>query len=220
MGVKKYVLIVVLFACFGFSLAQKALYAAEPPANSSFVRFIDAATAAQSVSVSVDDVLRLKSVAFSTASDYLILKAGKHSLELRAGDAVVKTELLVVANKFYSGLVTGLAEKPVFVEDKTPSNKLKALLNVYHLAPKFGNVDVLAGGAKVFSNLAPNTSKSLQVNPVSAEVEIVKAGSAELLTKAKFTLINNAAYSLLIYPKGSGMDARVVQNLTEPVEGK
>src|SRR5216117_1311475 len=57
------------------------LYDPQPPANSAYVRVINA-TPDGPVDVSVDGRVRIQGLASGAASDYLVLRAGKRNLDV------------------------------------------------------------------------------------------------------------------------------------------
>jgi hypothetical protein len=107
---------------------------------------------------------------------------------------------------------------PQILEDKTGSNRLKALITAYHFAPLGGPVDILTadGAAKVFANLAPGQSASLAVNPVAVELIVTRAGDKTPLAKMQLQLSAGGATSLVLTPAaGTGIAAAAHANRVE-----
>ena len=112
---------------------------------------------------------------------------------------------------------------PVLFEDKANSNKLKALLAVYHLNAKAGPLDVLTadGGTKVFSDVAYGASRSLQVNPISIEMIATKVDDKVPQARTSLAMTQGGTYSvLLLSGKGGKLTAHAVQNKIERYTGK
>ena len=193
------------------SLAQTqgVLYDPQPPADSAYLRVIVVA-AAKPFEVQLDGKTRVQSLAAATPSDYMVVKAGKHQLALRGGtpDSTTEVPLDIVAGRTLTVALDALRpdSKPVLFQDRTNANKLKALLTVYHLASALGPVDMLTadGATRVFSGVAPGTSASLPVNPVTVELQAHKAGDVTPLARAGLTMTNGTTYSLWLLPGEGG----------------
>lgn len=216
----------------GLSLAASAqstgvLYDPEPPADSAYVRVILSSREA-AVDVMVDGHARIRKLDAGEASDYMVLAAGKHTIALHPVGkpvAYLSTTIDVVRGRAMTLAFTALKANtaPVIFEDKANTNKLKALLAVYHLDAKAGPLDVLTadGSTKVFSGLAFGTSSSLQVNPIAIELVAVKAGEKTPKTRTSLTLTQGGAYSVLLLPgEGGKLLARTTQNKIERYTGK
>lgn len=203
------------------------LYDPEPPANSAYVRVIHVSREG-AVEVLVDGKTRVRSLAAGDASEYLVLPAGKHTLELKSAGkpgSRVSTALEVDSGSAMTVAFPALRaeEKPLVYEDKANSNKLKAVLAVYHLHPSQGPLDVLSadGAIKVFGNLAPGGSSQLSVNPISIELIAAKAGDKAAKARARFAMEPGGTYSMLLLPgEGGKLKAQAVQNRVERYTGK
>ena len=203
------------------------LYDPEPPVNSAYVRVILASQEGP-VDVLVDGKPRLQGLAGGGASDYLVLPSGKHAVALRkAGkvDAAVSMDLDAISGRAFTVAFTGLQGglKPLVFEDKANSNKLKAVLAVYHLDARSGPLDLLTadGATRVFSGLEPGASRTLSVNPITIELSVAK--SLETLPQAKVSLAmsQGGTYSILLLPAAKGgVSAIALQNKVERYTGK
>jgi alginate O-acetyltransferase complex protein AlgF len=214
-------------AAFGASAQQAGtLYDPEPPADSAYVRFIVLGSGA--VDVLVDGKPRVTKLAAGTPSDYLVLGAGARNITLQAAGkpgALLSTAFEAGKGKAYTLAFASTAKdtKPVVFEDKANTNKLKAVLGVYHLHPKAGPVDVLTadGATKAFADLAPGAPASLQVNPIDVELIVAKPGSKAALGQAKLAMTQGATYSLFLLPADGGKFGTVaLQNKTERYTAK
>jgi hypothetical protein len=196
-----------------------ALYDPQPPADSAYLRLLLTANASPA-QVWVDDRLRLSGLAPLQPSDYLVLAAGKHSVRLQLGAAKAQFVFEAVPGRASTAVVATVDAKstPQILEDKTGTNRLKAMITAYHFAPLGGPVDILTadGAAKVFANLAPCQSASLAVNPVAVELIVTRAGDKTPLAKLQLQLSAGGATSLVLTPAaGTGIAAAAHANRVE-----
>jgi alginate O-acetyltransferase complex protein AlgF len=219
-----------LLVCLGLVVAAQPtglLYDPEPPPDSAYVRVLLAGREA-AVDILVDGRLRIKKLAAGEASDYMVLTAGQHTLALHpAGKsaAVLSTTIDVVRGRAMTVAYTALraATAPVVFEDKANSNKLKALLTVYHLDANAGMLDVLTrdGSTKVFSNVAYGISSARQVNPISIELIAAKVGDQVAQAGVSLAMTQGGNYSILLLPgEGGKLILRAVQSKIERYTGK
>jgi hypothetical protein len=218
-----------LLAVTPLAFAQPAglLYDPEPPSDSAYVRVVHAGLGGN-VEVLVDGRVRVKKLVSGEASDYFVLNTGKHAVALRPeGKSAPSTTATidVVSGRANTVAFTALQSDtaPIVFEDKANSNKLKALLAVYHLDPKVGPLDVFTadGSTKVFTGLVYGGSASIQVNPISIELIAVKSGDKVPQTKASLTMNQGGTYSFFILPGPNGkLVSRAFQNKNERFTGK
>lgn len=207
--------------------ATGLLYDPEPPIDSAYVRIVLASRDA-AVDIVVDGRTRIEKLGSGEASEYMVLPAGKHTIAIRSAGkptTALSTTFDVVRGKAMTLAFTALRpdSAPVIFEDKANSNKLKALLAVYHLDAKAGPLDVLTGegGVKVFSSVAYGSSTSIQVNPISIELIAAKAGDKVPQVRTALAMMQGGTYSMLLLPgEGEKLVARVVQNKIERYTGK
>lgn len=206
------------------------LYDPEPPADSAYVRVVVVGADA-GADVFVDDKLRSQKLGSGEVSDYMILPQGKHTIALHVSGKptastsfqldVPKGKALTVA---FAGMKGGAA--PTVFEDKTNTNKLKAVLSAYNLDGRAGNLDVVTadGNTKVFANLAYGSSNAILVNPISVDLIATKsgAGNAPVVPgAASLAMAQGGAYSVFFVPDAQGkLVARPVQNKTEKFVAK
>lgn len=203
------------------------LYDPEPPVDSAYVRIILASREGV-VDVFVDGRPRIRKLEAGAASEYVVLAAGKHTLALHPpGNSVahLETPLEVVRGRAMTVAFPALRADaaPVIFEDKANSNKLKALLAVYHLDAKAGPLDVLTadGGTKVFSDVAYGVSRSLQVNPISIDMIATKVDDKVPQARTSLAMTQGGTYSVLMLSgKGGKLTVRAVQNKIERYTGK
>ena len=203
------------------------LYDPEPPANSAYVRVIHASREG-SVDVMVDGKPRARNLKGGEASDYLVLSAGKHTFALQAAGqstALVSATLDVDSGHAITVAFTTLRAdtKPLVFEDKANSNKLKAVLAVYHLDSKSGPLDVLSadGKIRVFTKVVSGTSSQLSVNPITIELIATQSGDKTAQARATVAMEPGGTYSFMLLPgEGGKLIARAVQNKVERYTGK
>ncbi len=209
--------------------AQQAglLYDPEPPLDSAYVRII-VASREGSVDVVVDGRPRIQKLASGEASEFIVLSAGPHTIALHpAGKPSAHLSAKLDVNKGRALTVAFTSLKgnttPIVIEDKTNSNKLKALLAVYHLDPKTGPIDVLTadGNTKVLADITMGTSASIQVNPIDVELVAAKTGTKSPLVKASLKMAQGGTYSVFLMAGDNGkMTAKVGLNKIERYTGK
>lgn len=214
------------FCHTAFAQPAGLLYDPEPPADSAYVRAIHAGSDGD-VDVLVDGRVRVKKLGAGDASDYMVLSAGKHIVAVHSvgkSASLFTMSLEVVRGRAMTVAFTSLKADtaPVIFEDKTNSNKLKALLAVYHLDPKTGPLDVFTadGATKVFNGLTYGVPASIQVNPIAIDLIAVKSGDKESLTKTSLVMSQGGTYSVLLLPGVRGkLTSRSFLNKTERFTG-
>ena len=204
---------------------QPGLYDPEPPANSAYLRIVHTG-AGGPVDLLINGKLRASGIARGIPSDYLVLPAGSHQLELKQGG---KSRLILPVDAPGSYALTlafgtlAANSKPQIFEDKTIANKLKATLTVYHLHPSSDALDIMTGDGKltVFPALAQGATAVRAVNPIAIELMAAKSGTGLALAKAQLSLVQGASYSIILL-EGSGgkLIAQTTQNKIERYTGK
>jgi alginate O-acetyltransferase complex protein AlgF len=216
---------------FGLALAAIAagargekdglLYDPLPPANSAYVRIINAVPES-AIEVTVDGRLRVRAIAPGDASDYLVLAAGKRTIAVGppGKPAHASITLDVAAGRAMSLAFHELASaaRPWIFEDRANTNKLKAVVAVYYLAGKGPALDVLTadGTTKVFSALAPGSSSGLSVNPITVDLVAAATGTSDTIARARVAMAPGGTYSVLFFPGSHGeLAARAMINKVE-----
>jgi alginate O-acetyltransferase complex protein AlgF len=178
-----------LFALATAALAQDTgLYDPAPPANSAFVRVLNAPTA----SLADKTVTAEK----NAASSYVVIPQGEFTAKVGATSGKLKVE----AGKFYSVIVTGTALKLLI--DKAADNRAKALLTVYNLS-KVGSVDLKTADGKtsVISGIKPGESGNRAVNGIT--VDLAAFDKTKLLGSLKGVKLERGnAYALVLTDAG------------------
>ncbi len=202
------------------------LYDPEPPVDSAYVRVMLAGDLGN-MAVSVDDKVRIPQLASRQASDYMVLTSGKHQLTLKPAAKSAhpfSVPLDVVPGRAFTVVFTPAeaALPPTVIEDKTGSNKLKAMLSVYQFASKKNPLDVYTtdGKTKVFGSLAYGTAAAIAVNPIQTELLIRTGGETDVLGKVAIGMTQGNAYSIILMPeKGGKAKSVVVENRVERYTG-
>lgn len=203
------------------------LYDPEPPADSAYVRVV-LASQDQAVEILIDGRKKIEKLKTGEASDYMIVPAGKHSITLRSTGkpaTTLTTTLDVVHGKVITLAYVSLRPNyaPNIFEDKANTNRLKAILAVYHLDGKAGPLDVLTSdtGVKVFTNVLYESSTSIHVNPISIELMAAKTGEKIPLARATLEMKQGGTYSMLLLPGQDGkLTAKIALNKIEKYTGK
>lgn len=200
------------------------LYDPQPPADSAYVRVL-AVSGQGPLDVLVDGKARVRKLAAGAASDYMVLRAGRHVIVLQPqarGLPALSSTVEVAAGRALT-LAFGAAAAPVVFEDRANANKLKALLSVYHLGAGTDKLDIVTadGATRVFTDLAPGTSAAIPVNPIEIGLVAARAGSTAPLASARLAMSRGGTYSVLLLPGPKGtLIARTMQNNIERYTGK
>lgn len=228
-GIWRFCLLVGLsgFSCFVNAQPTGRLYDPEPPIDSAYVRVLVVGQDG-AIDAEVDGKRRVQQLVTGTPSDYLVLPAGHHLLTIHAAGKVkplVTTSLEVVSGRAmtvaYASLQSGAS--PHIFEDKANSNKLKALVAIYHMDPKVGPLDVLSadGKTKVFSAVQFGQAANIQVNPITIDLIFTKPAEKNALTSAPLSMTQGGTYSLVVSTGvGGKLVARSYQNRIERYTGK
>jgi alginate O-acetyltransferase complex protein AlgF len=191
------------FAPAALAQGTGLLYDPQPPADSAYVRIIALGNAP--VDVILNGTRRIKGMSAGEPSDYLVLPAGSHHFELRgAGSTARQATVAVQAGRAMTiAFVSPQADAaPLLFEDRPNTNKLKALVAVYHLHQKSGALDMLAGdgGTRVFSAVTYGASNSLSVNPITVDLFAAAAGEKGRITSTSLSMAPGGTYSLFLVP--------------------
>jgi Alginate O-acetyl transferase AlgF. len=199
------------------------LYDPMPPEDSAYVRVVQAGSGAPVV-VSVDGKVKVKQLAARTASEYWVLPAGKHVIQLQSGGKAGPRMTLDAAEQgaYTIAFPSAAANARAYAfQDRTGTNKLKAMMAVYHLAPGAGTLDVTTadGKTKVFSGLKAGAPAIIEVNPI--QVKLVASRGGVPLANAALNMRQGNAYSIFLFPSGAqGVSAVTLQNQRERYTGK
>lgn len=174
---------------FSFADAQDTgLYDPAPPADSAFVRVLNAPTA----------TLGNKTVTAEkgAASAYVVIPQG----DLTAKLGTVSGKLKVEAGNFYSVIAQG--SKLVLLKDEGAENRAKAVLTIYNLS-KTASIDLKTADGKtaVVTGVKPGESGSRAVNGITATLAAF-SGTKNLGSVKELKLERGNAYALVLTDSG------------------
>jgi alginate O-acetyltransferase complex protein AlgF len=198
------------------ALAQ-GLYAPEPPANSSFVRIINAALSATPVSVKLGGKPWIAALTAQGILPYEVLKAGNHSFEMQSGANKTSVTLSAKAGKFYTLAVIG-ASNNLSVKtfnDQKISNKVKAQLLAYNFSSTVLSIKT-SDGTNVFKDLKQNASQEILVNPVNITFDAYAANQKN--SSFKLRLQSTQSYSFVAFQVGDKTKVVAVNSTTTPLK--
>lgn len=170
------------------------LYAPAPPANSAFVRIINAKTDGAAVAGQLAQ-RKISAVGVGGASPYWALRAGTAKALLGSGAAALSLQ----PGKYYSVVVRGKtgAEKLATVLDPALTSKAKSLIILYNLTSKPTiTLKTADGKAAVVTDVAPGKLGSRSVNAAKSGF-VVASGSQTLATFPVQSIARGAAYSVV-----------------------
>ena len=171
-----------------FAAAQEGLYDPAPPADSAFVRVLNAPTA----------TLGSKTVTAEkgAASAYVVIPQG----ELTAKLGTVSGKLKVEAGNFYSVIAQG--SKLVLLKDEGAENRAKAVLTIYNLS-RAASVDLKTADGKtaVVTGVKPGESGSRAVNGITVTLAAF-SGTKNLGSIKEIKLERGNAYALVLTDSG------------------
>lgn len=170
------------------AVAQEGLYDPAPPADSAFVRVLNAPTA----------TLGGKSITGEkgAASAYVVIPQG----DLTAKLGTVSGKLKVEAGNFYSVIAQG--SKLVLLKDEGAENRAKAVLTIYNLS-KTVSVDLKTADGKtaVVTGVKPGMSGSRAVNGITVALAAF-SGTKSLGSVKELKLERGNAYALVLTDSG------------------
>jgi alginate O-acetyltransferase complex protein AlgF len=198
------------------ALAQ-GLYAPEPPANSSFVRIIDAALSATPVAVKLDGKPWIAALTAQGILPYEVLKAGDHKFEMQTGTNKTNITLSAKPGKFYTLALVGASNNLSIktFNDKKISNKAKAQLLAYNFASQTLGIKT-SDGTTVFKEIPPNASQDMLVNPVTITFDAYSNNKKN--SSFKLRLQSTQSYSFVAFQVGDTTKVVAVNSTTTPLK--
>jgi Domain of unknown function (DUF4397) len=170
--------------------------------------------------VYVDGRLQLKGVPFKTVSDYLKVKPGKFKVEVReAGEPansppVVGATVELAAGKAYTVAVFGQltsVKAALLTDDMSRPDGGKSKVRLIQAIPGESAVDLVSGGDVLVSNAKfPSASDYQEVAAGSADVEVRKTGTGEVLAKSDNVKLASGSISSLVAVGGIGEKMEVL----------
>ena len=211
-------------ACMAMAASAQStgrLYDPMPPDDSAYVRVVQA-TQGQAARVLVDGRERVRQLPARQAGEYLVVPAGKRRVQLQSGNAARGPVMLDAASRGAYTITFNASGAPYVFTDRTGTNRLKAMLAVYHMAPGAGAIDITTadGKTKVFSNLRAGQPAILEVNPIQVNLVAVRSGTTTPIANASLRMTQGGAYSIFLFPAGAqGVSAMAVENKRERYTG-
>ena len=168
------------------AVAQEALYGAQPPAGSAYVRFANATQATVEVSSVALPTQSLSTAEAGRVTPYAVVEkvAGrKVAITMRSGSRSVTTDLTLAPDGFATVLVRPTADGSIaatVAADGAEFNQARARLSFYNATSACGggSLSLVPAGTAVFADAAPGSSKSRNVNPVTASIRAACASGA------------------------------------------
>jgi hypothetical protein len=164
--------------------------------------------------VYVDGRLQLKGVPFKTVSDYLKVKPGEFKVEVReAGEPadsppVIAATVSLEAGKAYTVAVFGQltsVEAALLTDDMSRPGDGESKVRLIQAIPGEEAVDLVSGGDVLVANARfPSASDYQEIPAGSADLEVRKAGSGEVLAKADNVKLASGSISSLVAVGGIG----------------
>jgi len=182
------------------------LYDPAPPADSAFVRVINAAAGAEATAVKVGDY-SFGQLAYPAISPYSIVKQGEYDVVIGAATQKVTIE----AGNYYTIAHTA-DSKIVPLQDELLSNPAKARVYFYNIsdAPK---AELMASdhGKAILADVASSTGNSREVNALKLNLQ-VKAGDVVVNDYADVQLKRRVGTSFVLTGKAGAYKSLMVEN--------
>jgi hypothetical protein len=164
--------------------------------------------------VYVNGRLQLKGVPFKTVSDYLKVKPGKFTAEVRkAGDPadsppVIAATVKLEAGKAYTVAVFGQltsVKAALLTDDLSRPGNSMSKVRLIQAIPGEGAVDLVSGGDVLVSGARfPSASDYREVPAGSVDVQVRKSDSGEVLAKKANVRLRSGSISSLVAVGGIG----------------
>jgi alginate O-acetyltransferase complex protein AlgF len=189
----------------GTALAAPPLYSPAPPADSAFVRLINATSNASSAAI--DNASLAEQLKPAQVSAYRIFKQGTHVLVSGA----TKTNLTLEAGGFYT--VALLAGHWWVNADRGASSLTQSRLSAYNLSKVDVAIKTSDSKLTVWNKLQPEHYDMMAVNPVKIKLA-VNVGK-QSLPLPETQLEPNIAYSVIVVGDAKTLRTTWVRNTTE-----
>jgi alginate O-acetyltransferase complex protein AlgF len=191
--------LIALTAASLATVSAQGLYDPEPPANSAFVRVINAGSGEVKAGI---DAVAYGAVAGQNASAYRVIPQGAHKLAAGAANK----EVNVLAKRFYSVIVNG--SDVTVLEDPANPGQTKAGLAIYNLS-KIASVALKTDDGKttVVDGIAPGTVKSQAVNAIKVGLAAFN-GSSKIASFPAVQLERGSTYSTIVFSESKAVWVR------------
>lgn len=199
----------VLSASVPAALADDAgLYDPAPPADSAFVRFVDASLEAEGTGTVGSAALDLSG---DGVSPFVVVPAGSH--DVAYGGAAGKADF--AAGNYYTVVFNEPgAAAPVVIKDEVLTNPAKAGLHFYNLTGEAGlTLAAVKQNVAIFENVGPGEMKFRPVGAVDVDLAVKSAAGEVSIGSVKME--RRAAKSVMVVAASGGLQAIVVDNAVE-----
>ena len=209
-------------AAIGRAAGQEALYGAQPPRGSAFVRFANATGNPVELRPDFLPAQTLGTAQGDRVSSYAVVErvAGRAlELRLQGGDNTARATLQVAPDSFATVLVRNEAGglTATVSADSADFNQARARLTFYNATPDCpaGSLALVPAGAPIFTGVEAGSSRSRSVNPVKATVQAGCKGQ----TAADVPLENmeiGGSYSVWLMLPGTAPVTFITRDATLP----
>lgn len=200
------------------------VYAAE---NDAMVRIVHASPDAPAVDVVVDGKTVVEGAEFKAATDYMMVPAGDHKVEIFAAgtvadrEPVISADLTVEAGMAYTAAAINKLDSLELkvLNDDNMVTEGKAKVRVVHFSPDAPAVDAAVKGGDVLFPGAEfkGVTDYIEVDPGSYDLEVRGAGTEDVvLDLAGTELKANAAYTVIAVGFAGGEPALEALVLADP----
>lgn len=196
----------VLFLCL-FTLAHSAgaseasLYAPEPPANSAFVRIIDASIEGNAT-VALDE-FDIKPAHAERVTNYRVENKGDHLLTINGH----QTRFSMDAGNYYTMLFSP-DNTFTLIKDNNEDTPSKAKIFFYNVTSGEASLSAPAFDAVLFDEIAPKSSNSREINAVTFGLAVSVDGK-EIDTLDEIELKRRQSKTIIVMD-GADDDYRVL----------
>lgn len=184
---------------------DEALYDPAPPADSAFVRLINA-SGEKTVSGLIGSIT-FKEVA--DVSPYMVLKAGKYDLSV--GKAKQSVEVKAGTSYTFAYSKDGDKEALASFEDAAMDDPSKAMIYFYNLSDKEANLRAPNFNTDIVSKVAAGTSQSKALNALTVDVALT-VDNNDVKTFPGIELKRRNGYSFVLTGKAPKFGGASVMN--------
>lgn len=205
---KIFIFIFSLILSISLAWADDAeLYDPAPPADSAFVRVINASSEGGGAKAVIGGV-GYGEVSYPSISSYHIVKGGEHKITI--GDA---SKNITVDAGTYATIALTNSDKIKIIKDELLSNPSKARVYFYNFSDAtIGAVYAPEHSADILGNVAPDEGLSREVNALKLKLQ-VKAGDTVAHEFADVQLKRRTGTSFLLVGKAGSYNALMVENV-------
>ncbi len=168
---------------------EVALYDPAPPADSAYVRVVNAAPESKGVAVELAGQ-SLDTLAYQQASPYVVVKGGERSVVAGPNTAALRFD----SGGFYTVVLEGGQLSPL--TDTPNDNLAKARISLYNLSSATVSLKTADGSTAVFADIPPDGVQAIAVNAIPIELAVFVGDTA--LPLPAVTLQAGAAYSIFV----------------------